>query len=86
MCLSAAGVDVLPAGGGGKDSGNLAGRLEPEQAGPRDDSPAAVVERVAGREATPTVSSVSDSESPSCLLAAVSVILVMFRCEKSSKK
>jgi len=86
MCLSAAGVDVLPAGGGAKDSGNLAGRLEPEQAGRRDDSPAAVVERVAGREATRTVSSVCDSESPSCLLAAVSVILVMFRCEKSSKK
>jgi len=86
MCLSGAGVDVLPAGGGGEVAGDLAGRLEPERAGRREDSPAAVVERVAGREATLTVSSVSDSESRSCLLAAASVILVMFKCEKSSKK
>ena len=86
MCLSGAGVDVIPAGGGGEVEGDLAGLLEPERAGRREDSPAAVVERVAGREATLTVSSVSDSESRSCLLAAVSAIFVMFRCEKSSKK
>jgi len=45
-----------------------------------------VVERVAEPEATLTVSSVSDSEARSCLLDAVPVILVMFRCAKSSKK
>jgi len=76
MCLSGAGVDVLPAGGGGEVEGDLARRLEPERAGRREDSPAVVVERVAGREATLTVSSVSDSESRSCLLAAASVILI----------
>jgi len=86
MYLSVAGVAVLLAGGGGEDSRDLAGRLEPESAGPQEDSHAAVVERRVGREATLTVSSVSHSESRSCLLAAVSVILVMFRCEKSSKK
>jgi len=66
--------------------GDLAGLLEPERAGRPDNSPAVVVARLGGREATLTVSSVSDSESRSCLLAAASVILMMFRCEKSSKK
>jgi len=86
MWLSRAGVDVLPARGGGEVEGDLAGLLEPERAGRREDLAAAVVERVAAREATLTVSSVSDSESRSCLLAAVSAILVMFSGEKSSKK
>jgi len=86
MCLSGAGVDLLPAGGGGVVEGDLAGLLEPERAGRPEDSPAVVVERLGGREATLTVSSVSDSESRSCLLAAASVILVMFSGEKSSKK
>jgi len=81
-----AGVDVLPAGGGGEVEGNLAGRLKSEQAGRQDDVPAAMVGCVAGREATLIVSSVSDSVSRSCLLAAVSVILVMFRCEKPPQK
>jgi len=88
MCLSAARVHVLRAGGAGEDSGDLARRLEQEWAGRREDLPAAVVERIAGREATLTASSVSDSESRSCLpvLATVSVIFVMFRCEKCSNK
>ena len=86
MCLSGAGGDVLPAGGGGEVEGDLAGLLEPERAGQPEDSPAVVVERLEGRQATLTVSSVSDSESRSCQLAAASIILVMFRCEKSSKK
>jgi len=86
MCFSGAGVDVLPAGGGGEVSGDWAGRLEPEHGGQLEDSPAVVVERLGVREAILTVSSVSDSESPSCLLAAVSGILVMFTGEKSSKK
>jgi len=84
MCLSGAEVDVLPAGGGGKVEGEMAGLLKPERAGRPEDSPAVVVERLGGREATLTMSSVSDSESRCCLLAAASVILVMFRCEKSS--
>jgi len=86
MCLSGAGVDVLPAGGGGEVEGDLAGLLEPERAGRPEDSPAVVVERLGGQEATLTVSSVSDPESRSCQLAAVSAILVLFSGEKSSKK
>jgi len=86
MCLSGAGVDVLAAGGGGEVEGELAGLLEPERGGRREDSPAVVVERIVGGEATLTVCSVSDPESRSCLLAAVSVILVMISGEKSSKK
>jgi len=62
MCFSGAG-DVLPAGGGGEVEGHLAAGLEPERAGRGEDSPAAVVERVARGEATLTVSLVSDSES-----------------------
>jgi len=85
MCLSGAGVEVLAAGAGGEDSGDLSGHLEPERAGRREDSPVAVVARVAGPEATLTVSSDSDSVLRSCLLAAVSISLVMFRCEKSLK-
>jgi len=54
------GVDNLPAGGGGEVEGDLAGLLEPQQGGYREDSPAAMVEPVAGSEATLTVSSVSD--------------------------
>jgi len=80
------GVDVLPAGVGGEVEGDLAGLLEPERAGRQDDSPALGVAPLGGQEATLTVSSVSDSESRSCLLAAASVILMMFRCEKSTKK
>jgi len=48
MWLSGAGVDVLLARGGGEVEGDLAGLLEPERAGRRQDSPAAVVERIAG--------------------------------------
>jgi len=85
MCLSGARVEVLLARAGGEYSGDLAGHLEPERAGRQEDSPVAVVERVAGPKATITVSSDSDSVLRSCLLAAVSVSLVMFKCEKSSK-
>jgi len=63
MCLSGAGVHVLPAGGRGEVEGDLAGLLEPERAGRPEDSPAVVVQRLGGREATLTVSSLSDSES-----------------------
>ena len=52
MCLSGAGVHVLPAGGGGDVEGHLAVLLEPERAGRREESRAALVERVAGPEAT----------------------------------
>jgi len=48
MSLSVAGVDVLPDGGGGEVEGDLAGRLESERAGRREDSPAVVVERLGG--------------------------------------
>jgi len=75
MCLSGAGVDVLPAGDQGEIAGNLAGLLEPERAGQREDSPAVVVEHLGGQVATVTVFSVSDSRSQSCLLAAASVII-----------
>jgi len=84
--LSEAGVDVLPAAGGGEVLGDSASRLEPKQARRREDSPAAVVERVAGRAASLTESSVSHSESRSGLPTAVSVILVIFMCAKSAKK
>jgi len=51
---------MLLAAGGGEVEGDLTGLLDLQEAGRVEDSPAAVVERVVGREATLTVSSVSD--------------------------